>query len=111
MEEQHILKHWILPEQDLNKGTRYEQAPPVNSPLQQDCAYRRIWDPNLQYKHTLSWEAGVPSSKRIVKDMMRIPQYSIIKHFNARGCVVPGCGTRRDHHDEGMDEVGERGGH
>eukprot|EP00957_Ditylum_brightwellii_P173022 13172570-Ditylum_brightwellii.AAC.1 len=79
----------------------------VNSPLQQDCAYRRLRDPDLQDKHSLGWEAGVPSSKRIVEDMMRIPQYSIIKHFNARGCVVPSCGTCRGHCDEGMNEVGE----
>eukprot|EP00957_Ditylum_brightwellii_P033714 2555747-Ditylum_brightwellii.AAC.1 len=83
----------------------------VNSPLKQDHAYRRLWDPNLQDKHSLGWEAGVPSSKRIVKDMMRIPQYSIIKHLNARGCVVPGCGTCRGHRDEEMNEVCEWGGH
>jgi hypothetical protein len=32
MESKNILKHWILPEQGLNKGTRYENAPPGNAP-------------------------------------------------------------------------------
>ena len=32
MAEQNILQHWILPQQGLNKGTRYENAPPGNAP-------------------------------------------------------------------------------
>eukprot|EP00957_Ditylum_brightwellii_P070085 5323055-Ditylum_brightwellii.AAC.1 len=32
MEEKGILKHWILPEQGLNKGTRYKNAPTGNAP-------------------------------------------------------------------------------
>eukprot|EP00957_Ditylum_brightwellii_P173196 13184873-Ditylum_brightwellii.AAC.1 len=43
--------------------------------------------------------------------MMRIPEYSILKYFNARGCVVPGYGTRRGRCDKGMNQVGEWGGH
>eukprot|EP00957_Ditylum_brightwellii_P050515 3831612-Ditylum_brightwellii.AAC.1 len=31
MESKNILKHWILPEQGLNKGTRYEKAPHGNA--------------------------------------------------------------------------------
>ena len=87
MADQNILQHWILPQQSLNKGTQYENAPPgnvpelnaldsncnrdihcavlehvamtanmdkedtrkfsVNSPLRQDDAYLRLWDPSL----------------------------------------------------------------
>eukprot|EP00957_Ditylum_brightwellii_P111967 8538834-Ditylum_brightwellii.AAC.1 len=32
IESKNIVKHWILPEQGLNKGTRYENAPPGNVP-------------------------------------------------------------------------------
>eukprot|EP00957_Ditylum_brightwellii_P008447 640352-Ditylum_brightwellii.AAC.2 len=35
----------------------------------------------------MGWEAGVPSSKRIVEDMLRIPNYSILKQFKARGVL------------------------
>ena len=150
MEKENMLKHWILPEQGLNDGTRYSKAPvgnapelnaldsncnrdihcailehdcmtsymqdtdnekfSVNSPLNQDRAYLRLWDPHLQINHTMKWEAGVPSSTRIMEDMMRIPKYSIIKRFNARGCVVPGCGTRRGRRDDGIREVSKWGG-
>eukprot|EP00957_Ditylum_brightwellii_P204773 15340815-Ditylum_brightwellii.AAC.1 len=32
MEEINIIKHWILPEQKLNKGTRYKNSMPGNAP-------------------------------------------------------------------------------
>eukprot|EP00957_Ditylum_brightwellii_P106953 8159977-Ditylum_brightwellii.AAC.1 len=32
MKKKDILKHWILPEKGLNKGTRYAMAPPGNAP-------------------------------------------------------------------------------
>eukprot|EP00957_Ditylum_brightwellii_P059805 4540625-Ditylum_brightwellii.AAC.1 len=32
MREKRILKHWILPEQGLNKGIRYKNSPPGNAP-------------------------------------------------------------------------------
>ena len=32
MGKENILKHWILPQEGLNKGTRYENAPPGNAP-------------------------------------------------------------------------------
>eukprot|EP00957_Ditylum_brightwellii_P113404 8646648-Ditylum_brightwellii.AAC.1 len=136
MQQENILKHWILPEQGLNKGAKYEQAPPgnapelntlesncncdihcavlehacitstmnktdalkfsVSSPKHQDNAYLRLLDPQFQLTHSMSWDAGVPSSKRIVIDMMRIPKYSVLKRYKARGCVVPGCGTHKD---------------
>ena len=32
MAEQNISQHWILPQQGLNKGTRYKNAPPGNAP-------------------------------------------------------------------------------
>eukprot|EP00957_Ditylum_brightwellii_P181095 13795124-Ditylum_brightwellii.AAC.1 len=32
MEEKGILKHWILPEQGLNKGTQYKNAPTGAAP-------------------------------------------------------------------------------
>ena len=32
MRNESILKHWILPEQNLNKGTRYENSPTGNAP-------------------------------------------------------------------------------
>eukprot|EP00957_Ditylum_brightwellii_P100685 7673287-Ditylum_brightwellii.AAC.1 len=109
MQQENILKHWILPEQGLNKGMRYEKAYPCNapelnaldsncnrdihcavlehvcitstmnkndkqkfsvsSPKLQDNAYLMLWDPQLQTTHSMGWEAGVPSSKRIVEDM------------------------------------------
>eukprot|EP00957_Ditylum_brightwellii_P208648 15358358-Ditylum_brightwellii.AAC.1 len=118
MAEQNILQHWILPQQGLNKDTRYENAPPgnapklnaldsncnqvihctvlehvamtanmnkedtfkfsVNSPLTQDDAYLHLWDPSLQLTHPMGWKAGVPSSKQIIEDMMRIPEYSVL---------------------------------
>eukprot|EP00957_Ditylum_brightwellii_P158230 12044389-Ditylum_brightwellii.AAC.1 len=42
--------------------------------------------------------------------MVRIPNYSILKQFNARGCVVPGCGTHRGQRDEGVNSTGRWGG-
>eukprot|EP00957_Ditylum_brightwellii_P157847 12015097-Ditylum_brightwellii.AAC.1 len=83
----------------------------VNLPLLQDNENRRLWDPSLQYNHSLGWEAGVPSSKKIVKDTMRVPQYSIVMCFDARGCVVPCYGTYKGCLYEGMNEVGEWDGH
>eukprot|EP00957_Ditylum_brightwellii_P061115 4637473-Ditylum_brightwellii.AAC.1 len=56
-----------------------EQKFSVSLPHQEDYAYLRVWDPDLQLKHMLGWEAGVPSSRRIVKGMMRIPEYSILE--------------------------------
>eukprot|EP00957_Ditylum_brightwellii_P004696 356855-Ditylum_brightwellii.AAC.1 len=50
----------------------------VNSPLRQDGAYLRLWDPLLQLTHPMGWETGVPSSKQIIEDMMRIPEYSVL---------------------------------
>ena len=70
----------------------------------------RLWDPNLQSTHPLGWEAGVPSSRRIIEDMMRIPMYSIMKRYKAQGVVVPGCGTRRGRRDEGIKNIGSWGG-
>eukprot|EP00957_Ditylum_brightwellii_P175700 13378142-Ditylum_brightwellii.AAC.1 len=97
-----ILKHWILPDQGLTKGTCYEQAPLGNAPelnaLDSNC--------NRDIHCAVQEHAGVPSSRRIAKGMMRIPQYSILKHFNTRGCIVPGCDTGRGRCDEGMNQVG-----
>eukprot|EP00957_Ditylum_brightwellii_P107125 8173379-Ditylum_brightwellii.AAC.2 len=59
----------------------------------------------------MGWEAGVPSSKCIVEDMKIIHEYSILKRFQARGCVVPGCGTCKGRRDEGLRQVGQWGGH
>eukprot|EP00957_Ditylum_brightwellii_P179922 13705897-Ditylum_brightwellii.AAC.1 len=83
----------------------------VSSPLQQDNAYLRLWGPKLQTSHPLGWETGVPSSKRIIEDMMRIPIYLILRRYRAIGCVVPGCGTRHGRRDEGIKQVASWGGH
>eukprot|EP00957_Ditylum_brightwellii_P136102 10379774-Ditylum_brightwellii.AAC.1 len=98
--EKDILKHWILPENGLNKGTRdlhcgvlqhvsYTAKLPlsdkrklsVSTPKCQDASYLRLWDPRLQESHPLGWEAGIPLSKRIVEDMCRIPTFSIVNSF------------------------------
>eukprot|EP00957_Ditylum_brightwellii_P125747 9585973-Ditylum_brightwellii.AAC.1 len=42
--------------------------------------------------------------------MKRIHEYSILKQFQARGCAVPGCGTHRGRHAEGLRQVGQWGG-
>ena len=58
----------------------------------------------------LGWEAGVPSSKRIVEDMAQIMEYSIPKRYSMRGVIVHGCGTCRGQRFE-AGRVGEnRGG-
>eukprot|EP00957_Ditylum_brightwellii_P096989 7385871-Ditylum_brightwellii.AAC.1 len=121
-----ILKHWILPEKNLNKGTCYDICVPGNAPelntldsnlncnihcavleyvsytasLKQpdtqkysvstpDCqnsAYLKLWNQELQL--ILGWKAGVPSSTRILEDMVRITEYSILKQFYACRMVV-----------------------
>eukprot|EP00957_Ditylum_brightwellii_P039712 3005017-Ditylum_brightwellii.AAC.1 len=99
MEEKGILKHWILPEQGLNKGTNCnrdihcavlehvshtatlqntdKRKFTVSMPKRQDHAYLRLCYPSLQLIHLMGWEAGNPSLKRILEDMGRIPNYSI----------------------------------
>eukprot|EP00957_Ditylum_brightwellii_P174514 13287591-Ditylum_brightwellii.AAC.1 len=62
-------------------------------PLRQDSAYLRLWDPELQV--TKGKDAGVPSLRKIVEDMNRISNYSVLKRYSVRGVVVHGCGTRR----------------
>ena len=148
MEKEKMLKHWILPEQGLNDGTRYSKAPvgnapelnaldskcnrdihcavlehssytahlaqtdkqkfSVSTPLRQDSAYLRLWDPELQV--TKGKDAGVPSSRRIVEDMHRISNYSVLKRYSVRGVVVHGCGTRRGRRFDGSSGVKNRGG-
>eukprot|EP00957_Ditylum_brightwellii_P118180 9013913-Ditylum_brightwellii.AAC.1 len=92
----------------MNKNEKQKFS--VSSPKHQDNAYLTLWDPQLQLTHSMGWDAGTPSSKRIVEDMMRIPKYSILKRYNARGCVVPGCGTCRGQCDEGVNNIGGWGG-
>eukprot|EP00957_Ditylum_brightwellii_P193607 14743571-Ditylum_brightwellii.AAC.1 len=58
----------------------------------------------------MGWQAGVPSSKRIIEDMTRIREYSIMKRFQARGCVVAGYGTCRGRSDDGIKTMGRWGG-
>eukprot|EP00957_Ditylum_brightwellii_P166701 12690109-Ditylum_brightwellii.AAC.1 len=38
----------------------------------------------------MGWEAGVPSSKKILQDMTQIPNYSILKRLQDRGALVHG---------------------
>eukprot|EP00957_Ditylum_brightwellii_P192612 14664869-Ditylum_brightwellii.AAC.1 len=134
MESKNILKHWILPEQGLNKGTsncnqdihcavleHVDLTPPikkidkrkksVDSPKYQDDAYMRLWDPALQVCHSMGWQAGVTSSKCIINDMTRVYEYTIMKRFQTRGCVVAGCGTHRGRRDNGIKTMGRWGGH
>eukprot|EP00957_Ditylum_brightwellii_P093359 7109080-Ditylum_brightwellii.AAC.1 len=65
----------------------------ISTPKRQDSTYPYLWDPSLQL--TMGWEAGVPSSKRILQDMTRIPNYSILNRLEARGAVVHRCGSFR----------------
>eukprot|EP00957_Ditylum_brightwellii_P053435 4049477-Ditylum_brightwellii.AAC.1 len=78
----------------------------VDSPKHQGDAYMHLWDPSLQLSHSMGWQAGVPSSKRIIKDMTRIHEYSIMNRFHVRGCVVAECGTPRGRHDDGIKTMG-----
>eukprot|EP00957_Ditylum_brightwellii_P079412 6038688-Ditylum_brightwellii.AAC.1 len=55
----------------------------VGTVKQQDRAYLRLWDPELQQR--LGWEAGVPSLKRILEDMAQIAEYFIPKRYSVRG--------------------------
>ena len=73
-------------------------------------AYMCLWDPALQVSHSMGWQAGVPSSKHIIEDMTRIYEYSIMKRFQARNCVVAGCGTCRGRCDDGIKTIGSWGG-
>eukprot|EP00957_Ditylum_brightwellii_P033840 2564722-Ditylum_brightwellii.AAC.1 len=82
----------------------------VDSPKHQNDAYMRLWDPALQVNHSMGLQADVSSSKCVIKDMTRIHEYSIKKRFQARGCVVAGCGTRRGRHDDGIKTMGSWGG-
>eukprot|EP00957_Ditylum_brightwellii_P158991 12101226-Ditylum_brightwellii.AAC.1 len=72
--------------------TQHHYTQPVNTKFsvstvkQQDRAYLRLWDPELQQR--LGWEAGVPSSKRIVEDMAQIAEYSIPNRYSVRRVVV-----------------------
>eukprot|EP00957_Ditylum_brightwellii_P169734 12919722-Ditylum_brightwellii.AAC.1 len=65
-----------------------------------------LWDPDLQVSHSMGWQAGVPPSKRMIKDMTRVHEYSIMKRFQARCCVVAGCGTHRSRCDDGIKTMG-----
>eukprot|EP00957_Ditylum_brightwellii_P010617 804043-Ditylum_brightwellii.AAC.1 len=58
----------------------------------------------------MGWEAGVPSSTRIVEDIVRITEYSILKRFYVRGVVVHGCGTHRGHRQDGTRKAQNWGG-
>eukprot|EP00957_Ditylum_brightwellii_P138349 10545473-Ditylum_brightwellii.AAC.1 len=73
----------------------------VDSPKHQDDAYMRLWDLALQVSHSMGWQSGVPSSERIIEDMSRIHEYSIIKRFQ---------GTRRGRCDDGIKTMGPWGG-
>eukprot|EP00957_Ditylum_brightwellii_P158715 12079969-Ditylum_brightwellii.AAC.1 len=64
-------------------------------PLRQGSAYLRLWDPELQV--TKGKDAGVPTSQRIVEDMTRISNYSVLKRYSVHGVVVHGCRTCRGH--------------
>eukprot|EP00957_Ditylum_brightwellii_P088078 6709480-Ditylum_brightwellii.AAC.3 len=148
MDEQVILKHWILPEKGLNKGMCCKNQVPGNMselnalnsninrdiycavldhvsytaspsptgkhefsasiPKCQDSAYLRLWDTELQRTH--GWDAGVLSSRRILEDMTRIVDYSILKQFSVRGVLVQGCGTCRDRRNDMEQAVENRGG-
>eukprot|EP00957_Ditylum_brightwellii_P041804 3165282-Ditylum_brightwellii.AAC.1 len=82
----------------------------VDSPKHQDDAYMSLWDPSLQVSHSMGWRAGVPSSKHIIEDVTRIHEYSIITRFQARGCLVAGCGTCMGRRDDGIKTMGIWGG-
>eukprot|EP00957_Ditylum_brightwellii_P188544 14353930-Ditylum_brightwellii.AAC.1 len=131
MEEKGILKHWILPEQGLNKGTNCNRAIhcavlehishtatlqttdkqkfTVSMPKRQDYAYLRLWDPSFQLSHPMGWEAGVPSLKQILEDIDCTPNYLILKQIEARGAVVHGCGTHRGLREDGKYKAGKCG--
>eukprot|EP00957_Ditylum_brightwellii_P040997 3103843-Ditylum_brightwellii.AAC.1 len=135
MRNEDILKHWILPEQNFNKGTRYKNSPTgntlefnalgsncnctlhcavlehvfhtaslpntdkqkfsVTTPEHQDRAYLQLWDPSSQLQQ--GWEAGVPSSRRILQNMTCIPTYSILKgHRNNERCDIANWGGARE---------------
>eukprot|EP00957_Ditylum_brightwellii_P075802 5761048-Ditylum_brightwellii.AAC.1 len=53
----------------------------------------------------MGWEAGMPSSKRILEDMAWIPNYSILKRIQARGVVVHGCGSCRRQRNDGVHNI------
>eukprot|EP00957_Ditylum_brightwellii_P170914 13008655-Ditylum_brightwellii.AAC.1 len=71
----------------------------VSTPLRQDSAYLRLWDPELQA--TKGKDAGVPSLRRIDEDMTCISNYSVLKRYSVRGVIVHGCGTCRGRRFDG----------
>eukprot|EP00957_Ditylum_brightwellii_P182248 13884463-Ditylum_brightwellii.AAC.1 len=103
--EKGILKHWILPEQGLNKEPRHKISPTDNAPKFNalDCNYNCNVHYAVQehishtdilphtnahtFSLTMGWKAGTPSSKMILDDMAQILNYYISKRIQARGAV------------------------
>eukprot|EP00957_Ditylum_brightwellii_P143797 10957150-Ditylum_brightwellii.AAC.1 len=84
----------------------------VSTPKRQDSAYLHIWDTTLQTCHQIVWEAGIPSSRRILEDMHHIPTYSIVKCFEAHVIAIHGLGSHCGRRALGRedDRVGENWG-
>jgi hypothetical protein len=121
MEEEGILKHWILPENDLNKERpRYMGHPIGNSPefMPLDCSlnndlddelwrhilYTRFLEEDDPRKFSIStplrgsraiervWKNSVPS-KRIKQDVYKV-LVALREVYKAEGCIVKNLGNR-----------------
>lgn len=121
MEEEGILKHWILPEHDLNRERpRYKGHPVGNSPefMPLDCSLNKDLDDEL-WRHILYtrfleeedprkfsistplrgssairrvWENSVPN-ERIKQDVYKVLT-ALPEVYKAKGCIVPNLGNR-----------------
>ena len=58
----------------------------LRRPKQGSDTYRRLWDPSLH-------PDGIPSSKRIIEEVNKILDETLLKVINARGAAIPGLGS------------------
>jgi predicted flap endonuclease-1-like 5' DNA nuclease len=120
MDARGLLRHWILPELGLNAGTRYARHPTGNRPelMPWDCSCNAdivnavFWnctatshlkeDDGRKMKMTTPREisksylkvlGGIPLSKRITEDVLKVVQNSLRKIVEAEGALVPGLGN------------------